>query len=185
MIALVVVFLCALYVLKIFFPAQFVMTIENKQLILIGSYIDNHWWLQEICDIVFSFIVYWFYLGATLRKWVLSWKELIAVFVTIAVTHGLYFWNPTLSSGIATIAMLCIPAIFGASMRDVAIVFSVHYLSQLLSTLIRGLPYLLTNVNYITIVLMTFECYFWLLLLYLCFNFKKGGKKNEERNNQI
>lgn len=173
MIALVIIFLCALYILKIFFPEQFVMVIENEQLIKIGDYISAHWWLQEICDIITSFIVYWLYLGAVLRKWCLNWKEIIAVLISIALTHGLYFYNTTLSSGISVVAMLIIPAIFKADMRIVAATFSIHYISQLLSTLIRGLPLLLTNVNYITILLMTFECYFWLLLLYLYFNYKK------------
>ena len=38
MLALVVIFLSAVYVLKIFLPEQFVFIIENEQLITIGKY---------------------------------------------------------------------------------------------------------------------------------------------------
>lgn len=176
MIALIVIFLCALYVLKIFFPEQFIMVIENKQLIKIGAYVDEHLWLHIILACITSFITYWLYLCAVTRKWYLNWKELIAVLVTIAITQTLYSFDATVSlaSGISIISMLLIPVFSKANLRDTAIVFSVHYLSQLLSTLIRSLPLLLTNVNYATTLLMGLESYFWLLLFYLYFNFKKG-----------
>lgn len=187
MIALVCVFLCALYVLKIFFPEQFMMTIQNEQLVKIGAYVDAHWWLCELCAIVTSFITYWLYLCAVTRKWRLNWKEIVAVLVTIAVTHGLYELDATLASGVSVIAMFILPAISKARLVDVTVVFSVHYMSQLLSTLIRNLPVLLTSVNYITILLMGLESYFWLLLFYLYFNLKKENKLNEqnERNEKI
>lgn len=178
MIALVMIFLLGLYVLKIFFPEQFVFVINNQNLIAVGDFIGERWWLQEICDIFASFITYWLYLGATLRKWRLGWKEIIAVLITIAITHGLYFVDVTLASGLSIVAMLIVPAIFKAKLSDVAIVFSIHYMSQLLSTLIRGLPLLLVNINYITILFLTGECYFWLLLFYLYFNYR-GKEKHE------
>ena len=51
MIALVIVFLLACYILKIFFPEQFVMSIENEKLIAIGNYIDNNAWAYYIFGI--------------------------------------------------------------------------------------------------------------------------------------
>ena len=175
MIALVVIFLIACYVLKIFFPEQFIMVIENEQLIKIGSYIDSHLWLYIIISCITSFITYWLYLCAVTRKWRLNLKELIAVLVVIAITQTLYSFESTVSlaSGICIIAMIALPLIDNAKLKDVTIVFSFNYLSQLLSTLIRNLPLLLTNVNFITIFLMTLEQYFWLLLFYLYYNMKK------------
>lgn len=175
MIALVIIFLCALYILKIFFPEQFVIVIENEQLIKIGNYIDNHLWLYIIISCITSFITYWLYLCAVTRKWYLNWKELIAVLIVIAITQTLYSFEDTvtLASTLCTIAMIMLPLISKAQLKDVAIVFSFDYLSQILSTLIRGLPELLTNVNFMTIFLMALESYFWLLLFYLYFNFKK------------
>lgn len=182
MIALVCVFLIALYILKIFFPEQFIMVIENDNLIAIGNYVDNNLWLHIILACVTSFITYWMYICAVTRKWYLNWKELIAVVVAIAIVQTLYSFESTttLASGISIISMIAIPLISNAKLKDVAIVFSVHSLSQILSTLIRGLPFLLTNVNYATTLLMTIECYFWLLLFYLYFNIKET--KNDEHS---
>ena len=179
MLILVATFLVGLYVVKLFFPEQFVMVIENEHLVAIGSYIDNHWWLQEICDVITSFIVYWLYLCALTKRWYLNWKQILVVLGTIAVTHGLYYLDPVLCGGVSVVAMIIVPALFKAESKDIAIVFSIHYMAQLLSTLIRGLPLLLTDVNFITITLMGIESYFWLLLLYLYYNYRrnKNGKE--------
>lgn len=178
MIALVVIFLCALYVLKIFFPEEFVMVIENEQLIKIGEYVDNNLWLHIILACITSFITYWLYLCAVTHKWYLNWKEILMVLGVIAITQTLYSFDETvdLASGISIISMLLLPIFSKANLKDVAIVFSIHYMAQLLSTLIRGLPLLLTNVNYMTILLMGIESYFWLILLYLYLNLKRRVK---------
>lgn len=181
MIILVMVFLCAFYVLKIFFPEQFIMVIENERLVMIGNYIDNHKWLYIIIACITNFITYWLYICAVTRKWCLNWKELIAVLCIIILTQGLYELDPTLSSGVSIIAMICLPLISKARLSDVAIVFSFNYLSQLLSTLIRSLPLLLTNANFMTIFLMTLEQYFWLLLFYLYFNLKKEDSDGKNK----
>lgn len=178
MLALVMIFLCALYVLKIFFPTQFVMVIENEQLVAIGNYVDANLWLYIIIACITNFITYWLYLCAVNRKWCLNWKELIAVICVIALTQGLYEVDPMLSSTISTIAMICLPLISKAQLKDVAIVFAFDYMSLTLSTLIRNLPALLTNINFMTVFLMTIEPYFWLLLFYLYFNLKKENKYN-------
>ena len=173
MLALVLAFLSAIYILKIFLPEQFVFIIENEQLIAIGKYVDNNIWLYNITAIVTTFISYWLYLGAVLKKWVLHWKEIVVVAVTITITHVLYEFDQNLYSALSIIAMLIIPLIFKAEFKPVVIVFSTHCLSQKLSLSIRSLPALLTNVNFASIFLLTFECYLWLLLFYLYYNYKE------------
>ena len=173
MIVLIIIFLIVLYVLKIFFPEQFIIVIENNVLISIGNFIDKYWLLSELCAIITSFITYWFYLGAVTRKWCLNWKEIICVLLTIGLTHLLYEFDTVVATGIPLVAMVLIPLMSKANLKEVSIVFSVHCLAQLLSTSIRNLPALLTNVNSLISIAMTIECYFWLLLFYLYYNYKK------------
>jgi len=177
MIGLVVVFLLSCYILKIFFPEQFVMVIQSKAITTVGHYVDNNLWLHIILACITSFLTYFLYTCAVTHKWCINWKELIAILVFVGAVQGLYELDSTLASGISLIAFLIIPAISGANIRDVAIVFSVHSIAQILSTLIRNLPFLLTDVNYATIFLMMIEGYFWLLLFYFYFNYKRGNGK--------
>lgn len=174
MITLVVVFLVALYVLKIFFPEQFVMAIQNEKFLEIGAYIDNHLWAYIVFTSISSFIIYWLFIGATTKKWVLSWKEFILVLIVIASTRMLYLHDYEIATAISTLSMFIIPTLFGAKSKDLIFVYSIHYVSQLLSIKIRNLPMLFSSVNSIIAIFMTLECYFWLLLFYIYNNYKKG-----------
>lgn len=173
MIILVIVFLVGLYFLKIAFPSEFVMVITNPQLIMIGNYVDTHLWLHICLGIITSFITYWLYLCATTRKWYLNWIEIIIVVCICVLTQVLFYWvDVTLASTLSLCAMICLPIISKAKLTDVAMVFTVHSVAQVMSIKIRGLAMLLTDTNYATIFLMGIESYFWLLLFYLYFNLK-------------
>ena len=175
MIALTVAFLLGFYVLKIFFPEQFVMVITNENIVSFGKYVDEHLWLHIILGTITSFITYWLYTCACCKKVKLGWKmNLFILAVAIVIQILYYFVDSTVFTPLSTASMIFIPAIAGGSAKTIAIIYTVHGMSQWLSTRIRNLPFLLTNVNYATIFLMTLECYFWLLLFYFHNNYKRS-----------
>ncbi len=173
MIALVVIFLTGLYVLKIFFPEQFVLSIENKTLIAIGNYIDNNDWLYYLFGIFTSFITYWFYLCAVCRRWYLKWYEIIIVLLVIGSNIGLNFWDINIYSAFSILTFIVLPLLFGSDLKTVAICFSIHSISQILSLSIRNLPIYLQYINSLTLFMVAIECYFWLFLFYIYYNYKK------------
>ena len=173
MIALVCVFLVGIYFLKIFMPEQFILIIENKQLSTIGNFISARLWLDEICAFITSFITYVLYLCAVTRKWKPTLKELISIVITIVITRVVYSFDVVLSSNLSTVAMLILPTLSKATLKDTTIVFTFHYIAQTLSTTIRSLPTLLVNINFITFLFLGIEGYFWLLLFYLHYNLKE------------
>ena len=173
MLVLVVVFLVGLYVLKIFFPEQFVMAIENEKLIMIGNYIDSHTWAYYLFGIVTSFITYWLYFCATLKKWYLNWWQTLIVFAVIGLSILINFYSVTLSGVFTIVAMLILPILFKGDSKYTLIVFSTHYIAQALTLLIRDLPMYMDNINSVTFTLITLEMYFWLLLFYVYPHIKK------------
>lgn len=179
MLALVLVFLVGLYVLKIFFPEQFILSIEIEVLINIGNFIDGRIWLTKICSAVTTFIGLFFFECAVTRKWKLNWKEFVVIIITIVATRLLSLWDVDIANGISVIAMFIIPLINGAKLRELAVVYSIHYSSQLLSLKIRNLPIYLTHINSLIAICLTAECYLWLILFYFYYNYKKEGKSWE------
>ena len=173
MITLVVVFLVALYVLKIFFPEQFVMAIQNEQFVKIGNFIDQRQWLTLVVSGIMTFVTMYLFVCAVAKRWVVPKIQLILIVAFIASTRLLCLYDASLASGIMTMSMLIIPATLNADLKTTACVFSVHYTSQLLSLKIRDLPFLLTNINSVISISLTFESYLWLLLLYLFNNYKR------------
>lgn len=175
MIALVVIFLTGLYVLKIFMPEQFVLSVENEIIITIGTYIDNNDWAFYIFGILTSFITYWLYLCAVCRRWYLKWYEILTVLVVIGGSIGLSLWDTNVYSAYSVVTFIVLPLIFKSDLKAVAVVFSIHSLSQTMSLTIRNLPMYITSPNSLTMFIMTFDCYLWLLLLYFYYNYKKEG----------
>lgn len=173
MIALVVIFLVALYVLKIFFPEQFVMSIENEKLIAIGNYIDNNEWAYYLFGIVTSFLTYWLYLCAVCKKWYLNWWQCLIVLAVIGASIGFNFVDVNLCSALSYSSFIFLPFIFKAELKPVAIVFTTHIFAQFLTTSIRNLPVYMVNVNSLIFALITIEMYFWLLLFYIYYNYKE------------
>lgn len=173
MIALVIVFLLACYILKIFFPEQFVMSIENETIITIGNYIDSNAWAYYLFGIATSFLTYWLYLCAVCKRWYLNWWQCLIVLAVIGASIGFSFVDINLYSALSYSSFVFLPMLFKSDLKQVAIVFPIHLLSQSLSLSIRNLPIYMTNINALTIHLLGIESLFWLILFYIYFNYKE------------
>lgn len=173
MLSLVVAFLLSLYILKIFFPENFILTIENENLIKIGMFIDSHILFKYLFGIFTSFITYSLYCSAVSKKWVLSVKQYLIILIVIGINIGLSFVDLSIYQHFNICSMIVLPLLFGAELKPVAIVYSIHGLSQILSLSIRNLPMYMTNVNALTRHIVGIECWLWLVLFYLIYNYKK------------
>lgn len=179
MVVLVVSFLFGMYILKFFFPEQFLFAIENETIIEIGNYIDSHAWAYYIVGIATSFLTYWLYLCAVCGKRKLSIKEMAIMLAVIGISIGISFLDEAAVSIVSYISLIALPVLFGCrNIKALAIVFSVHTLAQYLSLQIRDLPLFFTNVNTVTATIVGGECYLWLILFYIIYNYKSEVKTN-------
>ena len=173
MLILTISFLVSFYVLKIFFPQEFVMSIQNEQLIKIGTFIDAHKWAYYLFGTISSFLTYYLYCCAICRKLKLKWYECLIILATILISIGLSFINPNILSHFNICSMLILPLLFGGRLKETAIVYSIHGLAQVLSLGIRNLPMYIQYYNMLFATLLTFEMYIWLILFYVIFNYRK------------
>ena len=177
MMGLVAAFLVTLYVLKIFYPEQFVMTVSNDTIKAVGDYIDTHNWLLYIVAGITSFITYWLYCCASSgRKW-LKWYECLEILGVIVIVRVISLFDNNIATAIQFASFIFLPALMHGNLRNMAIVATIHYLAQTLSLSIRNLPMFLTTTNFATIFLLGIESYFWLLLNYLLFSFEFKKKE--------
>lgn len=173
MLVLTITFLVGLYVLKIFFPNEFVMVIENEKLIAIGEFIDNHKWSYYIFGIITSFITYFLYCCAICHRLYLKWYEYLIILLTIIINIILNFIDMQIASHFSICSMLILPFIFGGKLKETCIVYSIHGLAQILSLNIRNFPLYMIDVNSLSLFLMNFECFIWLALFYIIYNYKR------------
>ena len=164
MLVLSIVFLVGMYILKIFFPQEFMMSIQNDKIITIGTFIDTYKWAYYLCCSITSFLTYWLYLCATCNRRYLKLWQCVVVLLVIFGSFLLNEYSPTIALFYGICAMIILPYWFGASLKNVAIIYPMHILAQVLSIEIRGLPNLFSTYNSLFGIIMTLECYFWLLL---------------------
>ena len=181
MVVLVSCFLVAIYVLKGFFPQEFMMSIQNESFIKAGQFVDSHIWLRYICAGITSFITYWLYCCACSHRYYLKWYECLYILGTIVAIRGISLFDSKLATSIQFSSFLFLPALTKGHLKTSAIVAFFHGIFQCLSLSIRSLPIYLTSVNYITTLILGLESYFWLLLFYLIFNYCKKKEKHNER----
>ena len=173
MIALVVIFLAGLYVLKIFFPQEFVLAISNDKIIEAGNYIDSHKWLYYPFCILTSFITYYLYTCATTRQWKLKWWQCLLILGVIGASIGLQYVDMNIYTALSYSSFVFIPVICGAKSKEIAICYCVHLYGQSLTLSIRNLPIYIQFYNTLFALFITFEMYLWLFLLYMIYNYKK------------
>lgn len=178
MLTLTVVFLVGLYVAKIFFPQEFMMSIQNEQIIKIGKYVDTHKWVYYICCIITSFITYVLYCSACSHRVRLRWYEYLIILSTSILVMASYVYDTTLSSIIQYASFIFLPALTKGNIKTAGVVYTIHIFSQWLSLQIRSLPIYLMSINYATTLLMTIECYLWLILSFVVFNYKEKKDEN-------
>lgn len=173
MIALVLIFLVGLYVLKIFFPGEFVLAIENDKIVKIGDYIDNNDWARYLFGIFTSFVTYTLYCSATCRRWFLSWWHYLVIFATIGVNLLLTIYDINLYTAFSISSFVLLPTLFGCNnIKNIAICYPIHLFSQSLTLSIRNITLFMTYNNALTRHVVGMECWLWLILLYFLFNYK-------------
>lgn len=172
MLSLVVSFLVGIYVLKIFFPEEFMMSIQNDRIIAIGQYIDSHKWLYYICCGITAFITYWLYCCACSgRKW-LKWYECLIILAVVVSIRLISFADDVIATALEMSAFVFLPAIVKGKLFNCAIVYTTHCIAQALSLGIRNLQIYLATTNTVTILFLAIDMYLWLFLFYVLFNYK-------------
>lgn len=176
MLILSIVFLVGMYVLKIFFPQEFVLAVENERIIAIGNFIDSHLWLRYLCGEITSFITLWLYCCIACRRKRLGIKNIIIILISVVILRVLSIYDINLCTILNTCIFFILPAIVNGNLRWVATTFTIHSLAQYLSLSIRSLPlYFTHSLNFVTTIMMSIDCYLWLILLYVISNYKKEG----------
>ena len=95
--------------------------------------------LKQCLYFITSWFTYFCYLCACKQKWNLTLKEHLALIIVIAILIVLRKFLPIIGLNIDVVLMVFIPCCMKANYKQVAIIFTVHSLGQLLLLLLLGL----------------------------------------------
>lgn len=173
MIYLAIGFLIGCYVLKFFLPEQFVLFVQNKRLVDIGYYIDTHPLAFYSFGILTSFTTYWLFCCAVCKKLYLSKKECFIVLIAVVGSIFITLIDVQLSTHYSVFSMIFLAYLFKAEFKETLIIFGIHGFAQAISLSIRDLTTYMMNFDSLSFLVLTFECYLWLILFYLKNNIRK------------
>ena len=164
--------LICVYVAKLFFPTWVIGVATAPNIVMVGQYIDDNLWANILWSCAISFVVWYLYLCACLKKWHLNWKHILAVLGAISIFTICEHFYPILCLPIDLTLLIVIPTVFNAKMKDVGLIFPIHILNQFLTLQIRGIGIGFEHVNPTVLSILVIDVFIWLTLLYLFQNYK-------------
>lgn len=175
--------LVAFYVAKICFPQFIVGVAEVPNIVKIGTYIDTNLWAKHLYNTLNAFVCLYFYLGACCRIYKFSWKGICIILLDIIVLRLVSEFIPNYYTTINYVFMILIPFLIclienktsKLTFMSTAICFTIDCLSQIISLEIRDLMSFIHNINSATFFVLMIDVFICRILLYLFFNYKKGG----------
>lgn len=173
MIYLLWAFLIAFSFAKMLFAERFVASIDNENIILIGSVIDGNIWIRLGVDTALSVLVMHFYVCACKQRWVLHPLTYLAFSIYAISLNALYITNPVVAMNIDLIGMIVVPLILKADIHQTVFIFVLQYAGQAAVLFIRSEPLYIASTDYATQFLLMFDMYIWLVLYYLYANMYK------------
>ena len=167
--------LITIYVFKIFFPSIVIEIAQIESITKIGHYIDTHKWAWYLASFIFGFVNYYFYCCACKAKYYLLPKECLIVFIVNALLLCSNWLLPKYYTTLNFISMILLPFILKGYYKNNVVCFTAINIVQLLTLEIRNISLMIINFNYATLMILMIDYYIFTILLYLLFNYKKGG----------
>ena len=166
-------FLVAFAIMKIWFADKLLVVINNERIVDIGNFIDARPWLQQIVYGLTTLLTYQFYLCACVKKWHLTVKQYVVLCIIIAATNTLKYYNPELSLVVNVLIMIIYPFALKSEYKTFVIIFSAHYILQIIVSYIRSEPLNKVDLNTVSQIVMMVDSHICLLLYYLYSNLYK------------
>ena len=171
------IYIVAFYVIKLIFPDILLQEITDPNILKLGEFIQNHIVITYIYYILSTYLTFYLFVSASKGNFKLKWQELLYILGGTAICILVSKLKPDLYVHTSTSVMFLLAWICKGKLSYSTISFVVHgFLSQFLTS-IRGFETIITQINIASGIVLSFECWVWLLMLGLLFYLRE--KKNE------
>lgn len=173
MLILCIVYIAAFYVLKFVFPEYLLLAITDANVLKVGAFIEAHKVIYYIAQGLSTFITLYFFACASSARFKIKWYELIYLIIGAAITNLVLYFAPSLYTHTSISIMLIIAMLFKGKLAYTVISFVIHGFSQQFLFSIRGFETIIMDINTASAIILTIECYVWLIILGLIFYLKE------------
>ena len=173
MISLSIAFLVACYILKIFFPQEFVMAVENERIVQIAKFIDGNKVLYWLFAGFTAFVTYWLYCCACTHRVYLKWYECLEILAVVIALRVFNEIDVNIATAISISSFVFLPSLMGGDIKVCGLVYFVHCINQSLTLTIRNASLYVQHMSTLVIGILAIDMYIWLAIFYILFNFNK------------
>lgn len=176
LLTLSIIYIIGFYIIKFIFPDFLLLQITDPNVLNFGKFVESSPIYLEIYYSISTFLTFYLFVSASRGSFKINWKHLIYLIVAVIINELVAIFIPELLVHTSTSLMFLLACLCKGKLWQTVISFVIHgYLSQFLFS-IRGFETIIMNTNIATYLVLSLECYVWLILLALIFYLKE--KKN-------
>ena len=163
------IYIIGFYILKFAFPDKLLLAITDPNVLKFGEFIESNIIFTYIYYAISTALTFYLFMCASKGSFKMKWYALVCMVGAIVIYFLVSDYAPEFEIHIVTSLMLVLAWINNGKMKYMIPTFIIHGLLQQLLLSIRGFETILLTANVASLMVLTLECYVWLLLLGLVF----------------
>lgn len=177
---LCIIYIAGFYILKFIFPEQLLLVVTDPNVLKFGKFVESSAIVSYIYYFISTFVTFYLFVCASRGNFKLKWYEALYIIIAVVINNLVTDYLPDLAVHTSTSIMLLLALLCKGKLLYAIPTFIVHgYLSQFLFS-IRGFETIILNINVASGLVLSLECYVWLICFGLIFYLKekKDGKNS-------
>ena len=169
MLVLCGLYIVGFYVLKFAFPEKLLLAITDPNILRFGEFIESNQIFTYIYYALSTGLTFYLFMCASKGSFKMKKYAVVSMLGAVAIYFVVSYFKPEFEVHTVTSLMFVLAWINGGKLKYAVPTFVVHgFLSQLLFA-IRGFDTIIYKINIASGLVLSLECYVWLLLFGLLF----------------
>lgn len=174
MLILCIVYIAGFYILKFAFPEQLLLTITDPGILKFGEFLQSHAAILYIYQILSTFLTFYLFTSASKATFKMKWYELLYILGASVICKLVAQFIPDYYVHISTTCMFALAVLCKGKLLYATISFGIHGILSQLLFVIRGFETVITLINVASALVLSIECWVWMILLALIFYLKEN-----------
>ena len=178
LLVLCIVYMIGFYVLKYIFPEYLLLAITDENVLKVGTFIESNEAYILIHKLLSSLVTFYLFACASKGSFSLRKRDMFYIICAVVICKLASSYLPNLYVHISTSCMFLVAWLCKGKIGYTTITFVTHgFLSQMLFD-IRGFGSIVYKINTASAIVLSLECWIWLILFGLLFYLverKKNG----------
>lgn len=178
LLVLCIVYMIGFYVLKFIFPEYLLLAITDDNVLKVGAFIESSTATLHLYQVLSSFISFYLFVCASKGGFKIRTRDFWYILIAVVICKVIAMFLPELYVHTSTSCMFLLAWLCKGKLGYTTITFVTHgFLSQFL-TQIRGFGSIVYKINIASGLVLSFECYMWLILFGLLFKLLENKNGN-------